>query len=69
MLTVDGMIRLLGPNTNVRVRNFSNNAHISGNTSRRGELMQELNAKNTANSYVTKVYALFHAQEVYIECG
>lgn len=69
-MTIRNLIMALGPNTYVRIRVLGV-SDIVGETGkfRTQKLIAELERKKSADAYVTAVYPLWHAHEVYIECA
>ena len=67
------LIRALGSNTYVRIGAFDSDMKkhtIIGETTTRGyiDLLREMKRLDCAEYTVTQIYALWHAQELYIEC-
>lgn len=67
-MTVADVISVLPKNTHVRV-----NCHSDIYTGDTGQFktkhfIELLSMKNCANAFVTGIYPLWHAHEVYIEC-
>ena len=69
-MTIRNLIIALCPDTYVRIR-VVGVTDVAGKTGKflTQRLIEELERKKSADAYVTAVYPLWHAHEVYIECA
>ena len=68
-MTIRNFILALATNTHVRIR-VRGVTDIAGKTGKflTQRLIEELERKKSDGAYVTAVYPLWHAHELYIEC-
>lgn len=69
-MTIRNLILALCPDTHVRIRVLGV-TDVTGKTGKfmTQRLIAELDRKKSTDAYVTSVYPLWHAHEVYIECA